>query len=199
MDMTLEELLPLLGGVVQPGRLQVVLFLEDHLEQDRLSRLVKAGAQVICRLQRFEAPLLASAISTALCNRPWLDPLFANLSCRQSGARPWQPVVHGSGGVQTGESGGKPAGSHRTAQPWELPNRERELLRHVGQGYSTQEISERLGIRCDSVRHSLSRIYRRIGVRDRAQAVGWCLCHGLISRHDLWRRYHATVPLEDRH
>lgn len=31
--------------------------------------------------------------------------------------------------------------------------------------------------------------YQRIGVRDRAQAVGWCLSHGLITRQELDRRY----------
>lgn len=62
----------------------------------------------------------------------------------------------------------------------------------MGEGYNAQEISRQLGIRCDTVRHTLSRVYKRIGVRDRAQAVGWCLCHGLISRHEFKRRY----PLE---
>ena len=74
-------------------------------------------------------------------------------------------------------------------RPGLLPGREGELLRQVGQGYNALEISRRLGIRCDTVRRTLSRLYRRIGVRDRAQAVGWCLCHGLISRQDLRRRY----------
>jgi hypothetical protein len=57
------------------------------------------------------------------------------------------------------------------------------------------------GIRCDTVRRTLSRAYRRIGVRDRAQAVGWCLCHGLISRQELERRYRHQVeqgpPMEE--
>ncbi|MFM7547771.1 MAG: LuxR C-terminal-related transcriptional regulator [Cyanobacteriota bacterium] len=74
-------------------------------------------------------------------------------------------------------------------QPVPLPGREWELLRQVGQGYNASEISHHLGIRCDTVRRALSQLYRRIGVRDRAQAVGWCLCHGLISRQELQRRY----------
>ncbi len=70
------------------------------------------------------------------------------------------------------------------------------MLRQVGQGYNALEISERLGIRSDTVRRTLSRLYRRIGVRDRAQAVGWCFCHGLISRQDLKRRYPLPLPSE---
>lgn len=63
----------------------------------------------------------------------------------------------------------------RPPQPWNLPGREWDVLRQ--------------GIRSDTVCRTLSRLYRRIGVRDRAQAVGWCFCHGLISRQDLKRRY----------
>lgn len=166
LDLAIHELLPLLRAQVTPARLQVVLFLEDQLDQCLLRGLIGAGAQVLCRLQLFQGRMLASAINNALLNRAWVDPLYADL-LRPDGAR----------------SRAKPP------QPWNLPGREWDVLRQVGQGYNALEISERLGIRSDTVRRTLSRLYRRIGVRDRAQAVGWCFCHGLISRQDLKRRY----------
>lgn len=167
----LQELLPSIREQVAPAQVQLVLFMEDHLDPRRLQGLLELGALVICRLQLFHGPLLAQAINTALLNRPWLDPLFAEL--QQGSQRRRRGVAPRHGG--------------------DLPERERELLQQVGQGYNAMEISERLGIRCDTVRRTLSRAYRRIGVRDRAQAVGWCLCHGLISRRELKRRYRPQV------
>jgi DNA-binding NarL/FixJ family response regulator len=166
LDLALCELLPFLRAQVRPARVQVVLFLEDQLDQGRLRGLLNADAQVLCRLQLFQEQMLASAINNALLNRTWLDPLYAD-QLRPGGA---------------GRQG-------RALQPWNLPGREWEMLRQVGQGYNALEISELLGIRSDTVRRTLSRLYRRIGVRDRAQAVGWCFCHGLISRQDLKCRY----------
>ena len=167
LDLAILELLPLLRERVHPARLQVVLFLEDHLDHGCLQSLVAAGANVLCRLQRFQGPMLASAINNALLNRSWIDPLFADLP----------------------PPAGAPPGARPPLHPRDLGGRERELLRQVGQGYNALEISRQLGIRCDTVRRTLSRVYKRIGVRDRAQAVGWCLCHGLISRQELRRRY----------
>ena len=175
LDLAILELLPLLRERVHPGRLQVVLFLEDHLDQGHLQNMKAAGANVLCRMQRFQGPMLASAINTALLNRPWIDPLFADLPPPAGAPTAGRPQLH----------------------PWDLGSRERELLRQVGQGYNALEISRQLGIRCDTVRRTLSRVYKRIGVRDRAQAVGWCLCHGLISRQELSRRYLlSTSPQE---
>ncbi|MFM9101644.1 MAG: LuxR C-terminal-related transcriptional regulator [Cyanobium sp.] len=169
LDLALQELLASLCALLQPARLRVVLFLEDQLDPERLQALLAAGVGVMCRLRHFQGSVLATAINNALRNRAWIDPHYdtPQRSLRQAGG----PV----------------SGGH--AHPWALPPRERELLRQVGQGYNASEISHHLGIRCDTVRRSLSHLYRRIGVRDRAQAVGWCLCHGLISRQELQRRY----------
>lgn len=45
-----------------------------------------------------------------------------------------------------------------------------------------------------SVRRHLSQAYQRIGVRDRAQAIGWCIAHGLVTATDLQRIYRPSVP-----
>ncbi|MFN9623539.1 MAG: hypothetical protein ACK587_12040, partial [Cyanobacteriota bacterium] len=34
--------------------------------------------------------------------------------------------------------------------------------------------------------------YQQIGVRDRVQAIGWCVAHGLISPEELQQVYLAT-------
>ncbi len=49
--------------------------------------------------------------------------------------------------------------------------REQELLRLVAQGLSNREISSRLAITVNTVKSHLRRIYLKLGVRNRAQAV----------------------------
>ena len=67
------------------------------------------------------------------------------------------------------------------------------MLQLVAQGYNAIEIAHDYGLRSDSVRRYLSQAYQRIGVRDRAQAVGWCLSHGIVTRQELDRLYRPSL------
>lgn len=64
--------------------------------------------------------------------------------------------------------------------PDKLSSREREILRNVANGYTSQEISERLEIALMTVNTHVRNIYRKLQVRSRAQAVRAALKHGLI-------------------
>jgi DNA-binding NarL/FixJ family response regulator len=75
----------------------------------------------------------------------------------------------------------------------QLGERERSMLQLVAQGYNASEIAAYYDIRSDSVRRCLSQAYQRIGVRDRAQAVGWCLSHGIVTRQELDRLYRPSL------
>lgn len=52
-----------------------------------------------------------------------------------------------------------------------LSEREMEILTHLSQGYLYKEISDRLGISYATVRTHVERIYRKLHVQSRAQAV----------------------------
>jgi DNA-binding NarL/FixJ family response regulator len=75
--------------------------------------------------------------------------------------------------------------SSAAATPLVLTARDRSLLGELGLGYNTPEIAQRLGLRTDTVRRYLSELYQKIGVRDRTQALLWCVYHGLIKPRDL--------------
>ena len=75
----------------------------------------------------------------------------------------------------------------------QLGERERSMLQLVAQGHNASEIARYHGIRSVSVRRYLSQAYKRIGVRDRAQAVGWCLSHGIVTRQELDRLYRPSL------
>jgi len=60
-----------------------------------------------------------------------------------------------------------------------LPAREEEILRLMAHGFNNCQIAQKLNLSEGTVRNQVSRIYGRLGVRDRAQAVLWAVEHGL--------------------
>jgi DNA-binding CsgD family transcriptional regulator len=65
-------------------------------------------------------------------------------------------------------------GSRRLAP---LTPREESVLEHAASGARTIEIAERLGISEPTVKSHLSRIYRKLGVRNRVEAANVYLLH----------------------
>jgi DNA-binding NarL/FixJ family response regulator len=63
-----------------------------------------------------------------------------------------------------------PASPHRRAVE-RLTDREREVLVHVAAGRSNDEIAAALVVSTETVKTHLKRMYAKLGVRDRAQAV----------------------------
>lgn len=153
--------------------LRVVLFLEDQLDRERLLAYLRAGVQTVQRLETFDGPRLTAAMERAVQDGPGLeanlDPHYVSLLVKE--LQPQGPV----------------------ALMELLGERERSMLQLVAQGYNASEIADYYDIRSDSVRRCLSQAYQRIGVRDRAQAVGWCLSHGIVTRQELDRLYRPSL------
>jgi DNA-binding NarL/FixJ family response regulator len=63
----------------------------------------------------------------------------------------------------------------------ELTKREREILVLVAKGHANEEISELLFVAEGTVKNYVSRIYDKIGVSSRAEAVAWAWEHGVVS------------------
>jgi DNA-binding NarL/FixJ family response regulator len=53
----------------------------------------------------------------------------------------------------------------------ELTPRQVEVLKLVSRGYSNEEIAQRLDVRPNTVKFHLSEIFRRLGVRNRIEAI----------------------------
>ena len=63
----------------------------------------------------------------------------------------------------------------------ELSPREREVLRLVALGYTSQQISEQLGISANTVETHRAHIMEKLGLRSRAQLVRYALAKGLLQ------------------
>jgi DNA-binding NarL/FixJ family response regulator len=62
--------------------------------------------------------------------------------------------------------------SPRAEQPSQpLSDREREVLTHMASGATNKEIAERLFLSPHTVKEHTSALYRKLGVRNRAEAV----------------------------
>jgi DNA-binding NarL/FixJ family response regulator len=80
-------------------------------------------------------------------------------------------IVHADGAVEA-----EPPMSQLHLAP-----REREVVRLVIEGYSNDQIAERMQIRRQTVKNHLSRIYARCGVATRVQLAIFALREGLLD------------------
>lgn len=61
-----------------------------------------------------------------------------------------------------------------------LTDREAEVLSYLADGWSNEEIADRLGIGVRTVRFHLDRIYRKLGVGRRTEAVREAVTRGFL-------------------
>jgi DNA-binding CsgD family transcriptional regulator len=74
--------------------------------------------------------------------------------------------------------------SRRLDNPWgppELSGREREILRSVALGETVRQTARSLGIATKTVENLQSRLYRKLGVRNRAAALAVAYDLGLVE------------------
>jgi DNA-binding CsgD family transcriptional regulator len=71
--------------------------------------------------------------------------------------------------------------AQRSAEPEHLTPREVEVLEELITGATNKEISRRLGMAPKTVMHHSMAIYRKLGVRGRAEATAWAFRHGLAD------------------
>jgi len=66
----------------------------------------------------------------------------------------------------------------------ELSEREKEIVRLIGQGFKNKKISSQLCISETTVRHHLTSIYSKLGVSDRLELLVYAHRYGLVKSAD---------------
>ena len=74
-----------------------------------------------------------------------------------------------------------PIGTHAAPQLESLTKRELEVLRHIACGRSNTEIAQLLYVSDETVKTHASRIFMKLGVRDRTQAVILAYEYGVVE------------------
>ena len=170
-DGDVEQALALVSEQLPSERRRLLLVLADTSDRQRLRRHQEAGVDALCALGSRGQGRIYTALHAIATGGSYVDPLF-----RQ----------------RLSESD---AGPLRLVGPEDLSSQERILLREVCRGYNGPEIAARLGLSVHSVRRCLSQTYQRIGVRDRAQAIGWSVVNGVMEVEELQAMYLAADRL----
>jgi DNA-binding NarL/FixJ family response regulator len=92
------------------------------------------------------------------------------------------PIVHSRLVAAAAGSGTRPAAAAPPATlPDELTPREAEVLTLIARGLSNREIAAELVVSEATVKTHINHVLRKIGARDRAQAVHYAYQHGLAG------------------
>jgi two-component system response regulator NreC len=163
-DVALVDLSMPGGGIKAIERIRArgaatrVLVLTMHDVPAYLRAAVTAGAAGYVLKSAADSDLLA-AIRAVHRGHTVLEPSLAAL------------VVHGSG-RKAAPGAGSPG----------LSAREREVLDLVAQGYTNQQIADRLGLSVKTVETYRARLVEKLGLRSRAELVRYAMDSGVLGR-----------------
>jgi len=166
MDITM----PGIGGIkaiekIRRARPETrILVLTMHDVPAYLRSVLAAGASGYVVKRAADTELL-SAIRGVHRGRTVLDPALATR------------VIQG--GLRRRSPAGQAAGAASV-----LSQREREVLELVAQGFTNQQIADRLGLSVKTVETYRSRLVEKLGLRSRAELVRYALDSGLLGAGD---------------
>jgi DNA-binding NarL/FixJ family response regulator len=140
-----------------------VVVLTTYADDESIFPALRAGA-VGYLTKDASAEEIEAAIRAVHRGQTWLDPVVQ--------ARLVSALADGA----PGEPARPPA-----RLPGILTQREAEVLALIGEGLSNREIAERLVLGQATVKTHVNRIFAKIGVRSRAQAVRYAISSGLAG------------------
>ncbi len=156
------DIIPSLVKASGGARLILLTGLNDPKVQQKA---VEDG--VVGVISKTQAPeTLIKAIEKVHAGEVWLErSLIANVLVRLSRSQPVAKV------------------DQETASINSLSEREKEVVKLIGQGFKNKRISSELCISETTVRHHLTSIYDKLGVSDRLELLVYAHRYGLVTTH----------------
>ena len=164
-DVVLMDLLmPTMDGVTAIGRIKAerpdieIVTMTSFIEEEKVTAALEAGASGYV-LKDAEAEEVAAAVRAAYAGEVHLDPAVARLLAQRMRA--------------------KKAPDDELTEP--LTDREKDVIRLLGQGKSNKEIGSELFITERTARTYVSNILGKLGLASRTQAALYAVEHKLVD------------------
>jgi two-component system response regulator NreC len=148
-----------------------VLFLTMHEADDYLFRALRAGAAGYV-IKRAAAGDLLAAVRAVAHGESFLSPSVAAALVADYTSRPGRP----SSQAQTEDEMGAAPDAYDT-----LTGREREILQLVAEGYTNQEIADRLHLSIKTVQSHRASVMEKLDLRDVTHLVRYAVRRGLVD------------------
>jgi DNA-binding NarL/FixJ family response regulator len=154
--------MPNMDGVTAIGRIKAelpeteIVTMTSFIEEEQVTAALEAGASGYV-LKDAEAEEVAQAIRAAYAGEVHLDPQVARLLAQRMRAK------------------------KDPAQVEPLTDREKDVMRLLGQGMSNKEIGAKLFITERTARTYVSNILGKLGLASRTQAALWAVEHKLVE------------------
>jgi DNA-binding NarL/FixJ family response regulator len=158
----MDLLMPNMDGITAIGRIKAerpeteIVTMTSFIEEEKVTAALEAGASGYV-LKDAEAEEVATAVRAAFAGEVHLDPAVARLLAQRMRARK--------------------TGADDPIEP--LTEREKDVLRLLGQGMSNKEIGSGLFITERTARTYVSNILGKLGLASRTQAALWAVEHKL--------------------
>jgi DNA-binding NarL/FixJ family response regulator len=163
-DVVLMDLLmPTMDGVTAIGRIKAehpeieIVTMTSFIEEEKVTAALEAGASGYV-LKDAEAEEVAAAVRSAYAGEVHLDPAVARLLAQRMRAK---------------------KSTEEPAEP--LTDREKDVIRLLGQGMSNKEIGSQLFITERTARTYVSNILGKLGLASRTQAALYAVEHKLVD------------------
>ncbi|MGD9526375.1 response regulator [Pseudonocardia sp.] len=154
--------------IARLGRTVGVLMLTTFSASDAVYEAIRVGATGFV-LKDATPSDLAAAVRAVAAGDAWLAPAVTRAIVRDlAGATRALPA-------QTSASRDLPPG---------MTPRERQVLELMAYGLTNEEIARHHGVVVGTVKTHVNRIFNKLQVRDRAQAVAWAYRHRLVGPDD---------------
>ena len=148
-----------------------ILFLTMHEADDYLFRALRAGGAGYV-IKRSASGDLLTAVRAVARGESFLSPSMVRTLVSEYTTRPSRPALQS----QPGSEAGTGPDAYDT-----LTGREREILQLVAEGYTNQEIADRLTLSIKTVQSHRAAVMEKLDLRDVTHLVRYAVRRGLVD------------------